>query len=87
MVSAYAHENGLVLAQCKVDEKSNEITALPEILSRLELTGAIVSIDAMGCQTSIARQITEQGGDYVLSPQYTTIFPEPRQRLVAIRRQ
>lgn len=67
MVSAYAHENGLVLTQCKVDEKSNEITALPEILSRLELTGAIVSIDAMGCQKSIARQITQQGGDYVLS--------------------
>lgn len=67
MVSAYAHENGLVLTQCKVDEKSNEITALPEILSRLELSGAIVSIDAMGCQRAIAKQIKEQGGDYVLS--------------------
>lgn len=67
MVSAYAHENGLVLAQRKVDEKSNEITALPEILKCLELTNTVVSIDAMGCQKSIAKQITSQGGDYVLA--------------------
>lgn len=67
MVSAYAHENGLVLAQRKVDDKSNEIKALPELLKSLELTDAIVSIDAMGCQKSIAKQITSQGGEYVLS--------------------
>lgn len=67
MVSAYAHENGLVLAQRRVDDKSNEITALPKILKLLELTDSIVSIDAMGCQKSIARQITAQGGDYVLA--------------------
>jgi predicted transposase YbfD/YdcC len=67
MVSAYAHEAGLVLCQRRVDDKSNEITALPDILKILDLTDAIVSIDAMGCQKSIARQITAQGGDYVLS--------------------
>ncbi len=67
MVSAYAHENGLVLAQRRVDDKSNEITALPKILKLLELTDSIVSIDAMGCQKSIAKQITSQGGNYVLS--------------------
>ena len=67
MVSAYAHAGGLVLAQSKVDDKSNEITALPEVLRRLELSGALVSIDAMGCQKEIARQITGQGGDYALS--------------------
>jgi predicted transposase YbfD/YdcC len=67
MISAYAQECGLVLTQEKVDDKTNEITALPEILRRLHLSGAIVSVDAMGCQKEIARQITEQGGDYVLS--------------------
>lgn len=66
MLSAYARECGVVLTQAKVDNKSNEITAIPDVLRRLELTGAIVSIDAMGCQTEIACQITEQGGDYVL---------------------
>jgi predicted transposase YbfD/YdcC len=67
MVSAYAHENGLVLTQRKVENKSNEITVLPEIIKTLELTDAVVSIDAMGCQKPIARQITSQGGDYVLA--------------------
>jgi len=67
MVSAYARAGGLVLTQSKVDDKSNEITALPEVLKRLELSGALVSIDAMGCQKEIAQQITKQGGDYVLS--------------------
>lgn len=66
MLSAYAHECGLVLTQAKVDDKSNEITALPDVLRRLELTGALVTIDAMGCQKEIAKQITKQGGDYVL---------------------
>lgn len=67
MVSAWATQNRLVLGQRKVHEKSNEITAIPELLKVLELDGAIVSIDAMGCQTAIAKQIVEQQGDYVLA--------------------
>ncbi|NOZ55145.1 MAG: ISAs1 family transposase [Gammaproteobacteria bacterium] len=67
MVSAWAQHNSLVLGQEKVDEKSNEITAIPKLLSRLDIAGAVVRIDAMGCQTKIAKQIVEQGGDYVLS--------------------
>jgi predicted transposase YbfD/YdcC len=67
MVSAWATQNRIVLGQRKVHEKSNEITAIPELLSVLDLTGAVVSIDAMGCQTAIAEQIIEQGGDYVLA--------------------
>jgi predicted transposase YbfD/YdcC len=66
MVSAYAQDCGLVLTQEKVDDKTNEITALPEVLKRLRLAGATVSIDAAGCQKKIARQIKEQGGEYVL---------------------
>jgi predicted transposase YbfD/YdcC len=65
MVSAWAWANRLVLAQVKVEEKSNEITAIPLLLAQLELAGCIVSIDAMGCQTAIAKQIKEQDGDYV----------------------
>ena len=67
MVSAWATGRRLVLAQRQVDEKSNEITALPVLLRQLALSGCIVTIDAMGCQTAIARQIVEQGGDYVLA--------------------
>ena len=67
MLSAYAQECGLVLAQEKVDDKTNEIMALPELLKRLALGGTVVSIDAMGCQKEIARQVKEQGGEYVLS--------------------
>jgi predicted transposase YbfD/YdcC len=67
MVSAWAASNGLVLGQWKTDEKSNEITAIPELLSRLALQGCIVTIDAMGCQTKIAQQIIEQEADYVLA--------------------
>ena len=67
LVSAYATEAGLVLAQRAVDEKSNEITAIPELLDMLNLKGAIVSIDAMGTQREIARRIIDQGGDYVLA--------------------
>jgi len=65
LVSAWAASNHLVLAQVKVDEKSNEITAIPALLRQLELAGCIVSIDAMGCQTAIAKQIKEQDGEYV----------------------
>lgn len=67
MVSAWASENRIVLGQRKVNEKSNEITAIPELLNVLELEGAVVTIDAMGCQTTIAEQIVNQGGDYVLA--------------------
>lgn len=66
MVSAWASENRLVLGQLKTEEKSNEITAIPELLKLLEIKGCIITIDAMGCQTKIAEQIIEQGGDYVL---------------------
>ena len=66
MVSAWACGNGVVLGQVKTDEKSNETTAVPELLDRLELSGCIVTLDAMGCQRAIAKQIKEGGGDYVL---------------------
>ena len=67
MVSAWAQQNNLVLGQVKVDDKSNEITAIPKLLSRLDIAGAVVTIDAMGCQKKIAEQMKQQGGDYVLS--------------------
>jgi predicted transposase YbfD/YdcC len=66
LVSAWAFENHLLLGQEAVDQKSNEITAIPKLLEILELTGAIVTIDAMGCQREIVRQIHEGGGDYVI---------------------
>ena len=67
MVSAWALENQLVLGQVKVDEKSNEITAIPQLLGALAISGCIVTIDALGCQKEIARQIIDQGADYVLA--------------------
>ena len=67
MVSAWASQNRLVLGQKKVDDKSNEITAIPELLKILDINGCIVTIDAMGTQKAIAKQIIEQGGDYVLA--------------------
>jgi predicted transposase YbfD/YdcC len=67
LVSAWATESGLVLGQVATDEKSSEITAIPALLRLLALEGATVTIDAMGCQTAIARQIVEQGADYVLA--------------------
>lgn len=67
VVSAWAEGNGLVLGQLKVNDKSNEITALPELLRVLELTGCIVTVDAMGCQKKIAREIREADADYVLA--------------------
>jgi predicted transposase YbfD/YdcC len=67
MVSAFATELGLVLGQEKVASKSNEITAIPELLKALYINGLLVTIDAMGCQKNIARQITDQGGDYLLA--------------------
>lgn len=67
MVSAWATENQLVLGQRKVDEKSNEITAIPKLLKLLEIKGCIVTVDAIGTQTKIAKTIIEQGGDYILA--------------------
>jgi len=67
MVSAWAEANEIVLGQRKVDEKSNEITAIPELLKLLALAGCIVTIDAIGTQTSIAQTIIEAQADYVLS--------------------
>jgi predicted transposase YbfD/YdcC len=67
MVSAWATANQLVLGQRKVDDKSNEITAIPELLKILEISGCIVTIDAIGTQTEIAKIIVEAGGDYLLS--------------------
>ena len=67
MVSAWATRSRLVLGQTEVAEDSNEITAIPELLEMLELSGCIVSIDAIGCQKTIAQQITEGGADYVLA--------------------
>lgn len=67
MVSAWATANQLVLGQRKVDDKSNEITAIPKLLKLLELAGCIVTIDAIGTQTKIAKTIIAQGGDYILN--------------------
>lgn len=67
MVSAFASHSRLVLGQEKVTEKSNEITAIPKLLDLLFLRGAIITIDAMGCQKSIAAKIREKGADYLLA--------------------
>jgi predicted transposase YbfD/YdcC len=67
LVSAWSYENKLTLGQVKVNDKSNEITAVPELLKLLQLKGAIVTLDAMGCQRTIAEQIHDQGGNYVLA--------------------
>ncbi len=66
LVSAWASENGLVLGQLKVEGKSNEITALPALLKLLDIKGCVVTMDAMGCQKELAKQVIQQGGDYVL---------------------
>ncbi len=67
VVSAWSCSNGLSLGQIKVDGKSNEITAIPDLLKRLMLSGAIVTIDAMGCQKDIAEAIRDKGADYLLA--------------------
>ncbi|WP_299735803.1 ISAs1 family transposase [uncultured Endozoicomonas sp.] len=67
MVSAFANANELVLGQVKVNEKSNEITAIPELLELLEIRGCLVTIDAMGCQRDIAKKIVDKGADYLLA--------------------
>lgn len=67
MVSAWATENGVALGQTKVDDKSNEITAIPELVKWLQLSGCLVTIDAMGCQREIAQTIVQAGADYLLA--------------------
>jgi predicted transposase YbfD/YdcC len=67
MVSAWATANQISLGQVIVDEKSNEITAIPKLLNLLEISGCLVTIDAMGCQTAIAQAILDAGADYVLA--------------------
>lgn len=67
LVSAWAARNRLMLAQIKTEDHSNEITAIPQLLKMLDIHDSVVTIDAMGCQTKIARQICAQGADYVLS--------------------
>ncbi len=67
IVSAWAGEQGIALGQLATEEKSNEITAIPELIDQIDLTGAVVTIDAMGCQKAIAQKIVDGGGDYVLT--------------------
>ena len=67
MVSAWASVNRLVLGQIKVADRSNEITAIPELLDMLDVSGCTVTIDAMGCQKEIARKIADRGADYILA--------------------
>jgi predicted transposase YbfD/YdcC len=67
LVSAWATQHGLSLGQLATEEKSNEITVIPELIDRIDVKGAIVTIDAMGCQKDIAAKIVERGGDYVLA--------------------
>lgn len=67
LVSAWGSQTSCLLAQCRVSEKSNEITAIPEVLALLALQDAVVTIDAMGCQHAVAQQIQAQGGHYVLA--------------------
>lgn len=66
VVSAWASENSLVLGQRKVDDRSNEITAIPQLLDMLEVSGCIITTDAMGCQTAIAQKAIDNDADYVL---------------------
>ncbi len=78
MVSAWASENKLSLGQVVVAEKANEITAIPEWLRLLDISGALVTIDAMGCQREIAAQIRDGGGDYALAvkPNQPTLYEQ-----------
>jgi predicted transposase YbfD/YdcC len=67
MISAWSNANGLVFGQLATEAKSNEIAAIPKLLELLDLRGAVISIDAMGCQKDIARKIVDNGGDYIFS--------------------
>jgi predicted transposase YbfD/YdcC len=87
MVSAWATRNRVVLGQLKTEEKSNEITAIPELLKVLDVQGCIVTIDAMGCQKAIAHQIVEQEADYVLAlkQNQSTLYEAVEQRFQTAR--
>ena len=63
----WASEEGIALGQVATEEKSNEITAIPELLKQIDLTGTLITIDAMGCQKAIASDIVNGGGDFVIS--------------------
>jgi len=67
IVSAFSSVNGIVLGQVKTDAKSNEITAIPELIKLLDIKGCLISIDAIACQTEIAKTIVDNGGDYLLA--------------------
>ena len=67
IVSAWASEEGIALGQIATEEKSNEITAIPQLLEQIDLTDSLITIDAMGCQKEIARDIVDGGGDFVIS--------------------
>lgn len=84
VVSAWAAEHRLVLAQVATDEKSNEIAAIPVLLQRLSLSGSIITIDAMGTQTEIAAQIIDQDGDYALALKKNqgTLYQEVKETFV-----
>ena len=74
IVSAWATNNGLALGQVKVDEKSNEITAVPELLEALDIKGAITTLDAMGCQKDIAAIIIDKQAITCLQSKVTTLL-------------
>jgi len=78
LVSAFAARERLVLAQTKTSAKSNEITAIPALLDLLSLEGALVSIDAMGCQRAVAQKVPDKGGDYLLCAHH--LSPKRRRR-------
>jgi predicted transposase YbfD/YdcC len=67
MVSAFATANGVVMGQVKTDSKSNEITAIPDLLKRLDIKGCLITIDAMGCQHKITRIIVDKGADHLIA--------------------
>ncbi|MDO4757186.1 MAG: ISAs1 family transposase, partial [Parabacteroides sp.] len=67
MISAWSHEAGMVLGQLKVDEKTNEIMAIPQLLDKIDIEGSIVTMDAMGCQKNIVSKIIEKKGDYIIA--------------------
>ena len=87
LVSAWASASGLVLGQVAVDDKSNEITAIPALLRLLDLAGCTVTIDALGCQTAIAAQSVAQGGDYALAlkDNHPTLHAEVREAFAHAR--
>jgi hypothetical protein len=81
MVSAWATANHISLGQTVVDKKSNEITAIPKLLEMIEVSGGLVTIDAMGCQTEIAAKIIDEGADYCLqSKEFSQLFTKESKR-------